>query len=67
MTNMINWDAGADGVVTLTMDDPNQRANTMNDTFRQSLDGHGRPAVSGEGLDRRRHRHLGQIDLLRRR
>ncbi|WP_375489795.1 3-hydroxyacyl-CoA dehydrogenase NAD-binding domain-containing protein [uncultured Jatrophihabitans sp.] len=36
-TNIINWDQDADGVVTLTLDDPNQRANTMNDDFRSSL------------------------------
>ncbi len=36
-TNMISWDVDADGIVTLTMDDPAQRANTMNDTFRESL------------------------------
>ena len=35
--NMIKWDVDADGIVTLTMDDENQRANTMNDTFRESL------------------------------
>jgi 3-hydroxyacyl-CoA dehydrogenase/enoyl-CoA hydratase/3-hydroxybutyryl-CoA epimerase len=37
MTETITWDKGADGVVTLTLDDPNQRANTMNDDFRSSL------------------------------
>ncbi|HEX2904105.1 MAG TPA: 3-hydroxyacyl-CoA dehydrogenase NAD-binding domain-containing protein [Jatrophihabitans sp.] len=37
MTNMIDWTTDADGIVTVTMDDPAQRANTMNDTFRQSL------------------------------
>lgn len=28
--NTIRWDSGADGIVTLTMDDPAQSANTMN-------------------------------------
>lgn len=37
MADMIAWDLDADGIVTLTMDDPDQRANTMNDSFRQSL------------------------------
>ena len=37
MTNMIDWNLDADGILTLTMDDPDQRANTMNDTFRTSL------------------------------
>ncbi|HZC72183.1 MAG TPA: 3-hydroxyacyl-CoA dehydrogenase NAD-binding domain-containing protein [Jatrophihabitans sp.] len=36
-TNTITWDTDADGIVTLTLDDPNQRANTMNDDFRASL------------------------------
>ena len=37
MTNMIKWDKDADGIVTLTMDDPDQGANTMNRTFQDSL------------------------------
>src|SRR4051812_43302252 len=36
LMNMINWDAD-DGIVTLTMDDPAQRANTMNETFQHSI------------------------------
>ncbi|WP_299569946.1 3-hydroxyacyl-CoA dehydrogenase NAD-binding domain-containing protein [uncultured Williamsia sp.] len=35
--NMIAWEKDADGVVVLTMDDPNQGANTMNDLFHESL------------------------------
>ncbi|MFM2438156.1 MAG: hypothetical protein RLZ55_973, partial [Actinomycetota bacterium] len=35
--NMIAWDVDADGIVTLTMDDPNQGANTMNELFQNSL------------------------------
>ena len=35
--NMIAWEKDADGVVVLTMDDPNQGANTMNDLFQSSL------------------------------
>ncbi|HEY2272021.1 MAG TPA: 3-hydroxyacyl-CoA dehydrogenase NAD-binding domain-containing protein [Jatrophihabitantaceae bacterium] len=37
MTGTITWDKDSDGIVTLTLDDPNQRANTMNDDFRSSL------------------------------
>ena len=37
MTNMIAWEQDADGIVTLTMDDPDQGANTMNKTFQESL------------------------------
>ncbi len=36
MSDTITWDQDADGIVTLTLDDPNQRANTMNDDFRAS-------------------------------
>ncbi len=37
MTNMITWEKDADGIVTLTMDDPDQGANTMNATFQTSF------------------------------
>ncbi|NED67363.1 enoyl-CoA hydratase/isomerase family protein, partial [Streptomyces sp. SID10244] len=37
--NMFNWEKDADGVVVLTMDDPNQGANTMNELFMTSLPG----------------------------
>jgi 3-hydroxyacyl-CoA dehydrogenase/enoyl-CoA hydratase/3-hydroxybutyryl-CoA epimerase len=35
--NTIRWDQDGDGIVTLTLDDPSQRANTMTDDFRTSL------------------------------
>ncbi|MEV5303445.1 MULTISPECIES: 3-hydroxyacyl-CoA dehydrogenase NAD-binding domain-containing protein [Amycolatopsis methanolica group] len=34
---MFRWETGADGIVTVTMDDPDQSANTMNDRFRREL------------------------------
>lgn len=34
---MINWEKDADGVVILTMDDKSQGANTMNQTFMDSI------------------------------
>jgi 3-hydroxyacyl-CoA dehydrogenase / enoyl-CoA hydratase / 3-hydroxybutyryl-CoA epimerase len=34
---MINWTQDADGIVTLTMDDPTQRANTMNEAFQRAF------------------------------
>jgi 3-hydroxyacyl-CoA dehydrogenase/enoyl-CoA hydratase/3-hydroxybutyryl-CoA epimerase len=34
---MIDWDKDSAGVVVLTMDDPDQGANTMNETFTRSL------------------------------
>ncbi|TAK68829.1 MAG: 3-hydroxyacyl-CoA dehydrogenase [Actinomycetota bacterium] len=33
----IRWDADADGIVTLTLDDPTQRANTMTDAYAESM------------------------------
>jgi 3-hydroxyacyl-CoA dehydrogenase/enoyl-CoA hydratase/3-hydroxybutyryl-CoA epimerase len=33
----IRWDAAADGVVTLTLDDPSAGANTMNEAYRRSM------------------------------
>jgi 3-hydroxyacyl-CoA dehydrogenase/enoyl-CoA hydratase/3-hydroxybutyryl-CoA epimerase len=35
--NMIRWAADDDGIVVLTMDDPDQSANTMNETFARSF------------------------------
>ena len=35
--NTIRWDQDADGIVTLTLDDPGQRANTMNGAYRDSM------------------------------
>ncbi|WP_304512163.1 enoyl-CoA hydratase-related protein [Amycolatopsis sp. GM8] len=37
MTGTVRWDQGADGIVVLTLDDPNQSANTMNADFRDSF------------------------------
>ena len=35
--NTIRWDADADGIVTLTLDDPAQRANTMTQAYQASM------------------------------
>ncbi|MFC9993499.1 3-hydroxyacyl-CoA dehydrogenase NAD-binding domain-containing protein [Nocardia sp. NPDC127526] len=35
--NTIRWDRDADGIVTLTLDDPNQSANTITEAFQASL------------------------------
>ncbi|MGX1775278.1 3-hydroxyacyl-CoA dehydrogenase NAD-binding domain-containing protein [Nocardia brasiliensis] len=35
--NTIRWDRDADGIVTLTLDAPDQQANTITDAFRSSL------------------------------
>ena len=37
-TNTITYERGADGVVVLTMDDPNQSANTMNADYLASME-----------------------------
>src|SRR5882757_2674361 len=33
----IRWDKGEDGIVVLTLDDPNQSANTMNRAYAESM------------------------------
>ena len=35
--NMFRWDRADDGIVTLTMDDPNAPVNTMNQTFQDDI------------------------------
>ena len=35
--NTIRWDRDDDGIVTLTLDDPSQRANTMNAAYQESM------------------------------
>ena len=42
-TNIIRWEQDAEGIVVLTIDDPSQGANTMNDAYRRSM---------GETVDR---------------
>lgn len=37
MTTAIKWEKDADNIVTLTLDDPTQSANTMNDLFNKSM------------------------------
>jgi 3-hydroxyacyl-CoA dehydrogenase/enoyl-CoA hydratase/3-hydroxybutyryl-CoA epimerase len=37
MSNTIRWDQDADGVVVLTLDDPDQSANTMNAAYAASM------------------------------
>ncbi|GGW39711.1 3-hydroxyacyl-CoA dehydrogenase NAD-binding domain-containing protein [Streptomyces griseoloalbus] len=36
--NMIRWEQGSDGVVVLTLDDPGQLVNTMNQTYVDSME-----------------------------
>ncbi|WP_086822927.1 3-hydroxyacyl-CoA dehydrogenase NAD-binding domain-containing protein [Allokutzneria sp. NRRL B-24872] len=37
MTETIRWESSEDGVVLLTLDDPGQQANTMNEGFQRSI------------------------------
>ena len=37
MTETIRWEKDADGIVVLTLDDPNQSANTMNRAYAESM------------------------------
>src|SRR5687768_5253681 len=37
MTNTIRYERGADRIVTLTLDDPDQTANTMNPAYAASM------------------------------
>src|SRR3954454_18540308 len=36
-TNTIRWEQDGDGIVTLTLDDPSQRANTMTQAYQESM------------------------------
>ncbi|MEU5847624.1 3-hydroxyacyl-CoA dehydrogenase NAD-binding domain-containing protein [Saccharopolyspora shandongensis] len=36
--NTIRWESDADGIVVLTLDDPQQQANTMNERYQRSMD-----------------------------
>src|SRR3954449_10531024 len=36
-TSTIRWDRDDDGIVVLTLDDPNQSANTMNEAYARSI------------------------------
>ncbi len=65
--NTISWDKDADGIVTLTMDDPT-RVGQHDERALQRVDApRGRPPRGREGFDHRRRHHLRQEDLLRRR
>ena len=67
--NTIQWDKDADGIVTLTLDDPTGSANVMNEHYKESMHKAVRLArlVAEEGFDHRCGDHQRQEDLLRRR
>ena len=45
-SSTIRWERGEDGIVILTLDDPNQSANTMNAAYLASISGSPMHAVS---------------------
>ena len=63
----IKWEQGDDGIVILTLDDPNQSANTMNAAYAASMARDRRAARGREGRHQGRRPHLREEDLLRRR
>ena len=65
--NTIQWDKDADGIVTLTLDDPTGSANVMNEHYRESMHNAVERLVRREGFDHRRRHHQREEDLLRRR
>ena len=64
----VRYDKDADGIVTLTLDDPTASANTMNELYLDVDGRRRRPAVRRGATSRHRRRgHQRQEDLLRRR
>ena len=57
----------SDGIVVLTLDDPNQSANTMNAAYKASMGATVDRLEAEKDDDHRRRHHLGQEDVLRRR
>ena len=65
--NTIQWDKDADGIVTLTLDDPTGSANVMNEHYQESMHNAVERLVAGEGFGHRCGHHQREEDLLRRR
>ena len=65
--NTIQWDKDADGIVTLTLDDPTGSANVMNEHYTESMQQRRRTPCRREGFDHRCGDHQREEDLLRRR
>ena len=63
----IRWEKDGDGIVLLTLDDPDQSANTMNRAFAESMAATVDRLEAEQGRDHGRRDHLGQEDVLRRR
>jgi 3-hydroxyacyl-CoA dehydrogenase / enoyl-CoA hydratase / 3-hydroxybutyryl-CoA epimerase len=54
-TSTIRWEKGEDGIVVLTLDDPNQSANTMNAAYAESM------AATVERLEAERDEIVGVV------
>ena len=63
----IRWEQDDDGIVVLTLDDPNQSANTMNAAYEASMAATVDRLEAEKDDDHRRRHHLGEEDVLRRR
>ena len=65
--NTIQWDKDADGIVTLTLDDPTGSANVMNEHYAESMHNAVERLVAEKDSIYRRGHHQREEDLLRRR
>ncbi len=65
--NTIQWDKDADGIVTLTLDDPTGSANVMNEHYTESMHNAVERLVAEKRFDHRCGHHQREEDLLRRR
>ena len=63
----IRWERDDDGIVVLTLDDPNQSANTMNAAYAASMAATVDRLEAEKDDDHGRRHHLREEDLLRRR
>ena len=58
MSDTIRWEQDDDGVVVLTLDDPNQSANTMNEAYKASMAATVERLEAEKDDDHRRRHHL---------
>ena len=63
----VRYERDADGIVTLTLDDPTASANTMNELYRESMAAAVDRLHAEAGRRHRRRRRQREEDLLRRR
>ena len=63
----VHYERDADGIVTLTLDDPTASANTMNEVYRESMAAAVDRLYDEQDAGDRRGRRQREEDLLRRR